>query len=259
MPHFSKINFHIYAKNYYNEIIMLKFLLLLFLISTSLIGNSFIIGRDPNWNSTDLSQRQAQVNAFLNELVQEISTMSKRSIQIQDGNADYLQNGMKEGCLQGIFTIVDPKTANKKRFDFSSPLIFLGPVIVVQTNSQDNSLSDLEGKNVGINSYDQTVLIAQKVRGIVIKNYDNLHFALNDLIEGKLDAVLMPTLQAQALIPQRYPLKLKISSEPLSDEAIRLIVPKGRQSELLTIFNKGVKETKKSGLFKWLKREFSVY
>lgn len=238
---------------------MLKLLVFILLYSTTLIGKTFVIGRDPYWSSIDLSNREPQVNAFINELSQEISNMGKGELEIQDGNLEYLERNMDAGCYQGILTIVNPSIANKDRYDFSSPIIFLGPVIIVRSNSKDSSLNDLEGKTIGISSFDKTVYVAQKIPCVIIKNYENLHFALHDLLAGKLDAVLMPTLQAKATISQRYPLTLKIASPPLSNEAIRLVVLKGKQRDLLTIFNKGLKEMKKSGLFNWLQREYSVY
>lgn len=247
----------------YNKAMRLfSLFLLLVLVSFQLradLASPFLCGRDVSWQGISLSNRENQVNAFLDELIAEISFSQKTEMQIQENSPHTLFKDLKEGKKHAVFSSIALTDESKAIFDFSSPILFLGPVLIVRKEDRYNSLKDLEGKKVAVSTADKTFLKVQKKEAVQFKHYDDLHLALQDLSSGKVEAALLPTFQAHTIVPQRFPYSLRIASAPLTEDAIRLVTLKGQEKKLLTLFNKGLKKLKKAGIYNWLRLQYGVY
>ncbi|MBC7225554.1 MAG: transporter substrate-binding domain-containing protein, partial [Anaerolineae bacterium] len=97
-----------------------------------------------------------------------------------------------------------------------------------------------------------------KIEGATLKEYDTIDLALLDLVNGNIDAVVVDTPVAAdyALASETFKGKLKIVGEPFTEEYYGLVVRKG-ETELLNLFNEGLKKIKASGKYdeiyaKWI-------
>ncbi|MFN0064664.1 MAG: substrate-binding periplasmic protein, partial [Chlamydiales bacterium] len=138
--------------------VSLFFLSLLFLTgcspSNSKGPNS--IGRDQTWFPLNLGQKTANINAFTNALVQEISKEEKTDLQIYDVSWDQLFTGLSQKEFAGIFTGLSPNVENNEKFSFSAPFLFLGPVLVLPEKSTVHSLAEMKDKLIGVNQFDDS-------------------------------------------------------------------------------------------------------
>ncbi|MCP5469020.1 MAG: transporter substrate-binding domain-containing protein [Chlamydiales bacterium] len=240
------------------RIVVLLCLALLSACSSSKEG-SYSIGRDPTWFPLNLGQKTANVTAFSTALVQEIAKEEKEPLEIHNVGWDQLFEGLGAREYAGVFSSLPPNMENKDKFSFSDPFLFLGPVLVVRQKSEDHSLIDLEKSIVGINQFDDTILILQKYPSIMVELYSNMAVGLEDLAKGKIDGLLINNLEAHALVPHLYPGVLKIATPPLNDKGLRLLTIKGENEKLIQHFNRGLRKLRAKSCYKALREKFSVY
>jgi ABC-type amino acid transport substrate-binding protein len=221
-------------------------------------ASTFVLGRDPYWTPLSFGEKTADVTAFSDKVIEGIAESEKTQINIIDVSYEGLFNLLDRGCVDGILTTLEPNPENLTQYNFSTPFFLAGPVLVVRADSSATHLSDLKGKVVSINAYDNTVLLVQKYSTIVIKNYTNIPQALEDLANGYTDAALIPTVQAHSIINALYPKRLKIASPPLNNDSLKLVTLKGKQRPLLLTFHRGLKKIKKAGLYTLLRLEYNV-
>ena len=69
----------------------------------------------------------------------------------------------------------------------------------------------------------------------------------------RYDALLVPVIEATALVETAYKGRLRIASEPLNEEGLRLVVLRGSADSLLEGFNAGLAKSRRSGRYKAIK------
>ncbi len=163
------------------------------------------------------------------------------------------------GRWGGILTPLSPNVITKDKYSFSEPLIEIGPVLVVPANSPANSLADLNNDSIiAVYQFDESTLIAQQYPTLIIRQYQSKPQILEELAAGKVDAVLIPVLDARTLVPSIYPNQLKIIDGPLNQKAIRLVTLKDKNSSLIKYFNRGIKKLHSSGAYQQLLHTYSL-
>lgn len=219
----------------------------------------YSIGRDPTWFPLNFGQETPNINAFVNALVQAINKAEKVNIQIVENSwSDHLRNlDAKE--VAGIFTSMPLLEMNQDQYDFSDPFLLLGPVLVVRSQMTAHSLDELKGKAVGVCEFDDSVLLVQKHPSITIQMYQSVPQALEMLAAGQVDALLVPSLRAHALVPHLYPGVLRIASGPLSNKGLRVMTLKGENHKLIEVFNKGLKTLEDNGTYLELRNHYGVH
>lgn len=238
--------------------------ILLIMVFVALVGcaqkkedcGRYSIGRDPTWYPLQIGLQATNLNAFTNSLVQEIGIIEGIPLQIHDIDWGQLVQALDNREVGGIFSSISPTVISQEKYLFSEPFFQLGPVLVVSSQSNAKSLTDLAGKIVLVNQYDESVLIAEKVPTIIIESYQSMPVALEVLASGKVDGLLMPIMEAQTLISHLYPSQLKIVTPPLNDQAIRLLTLKEDNQSLFQHFAHGLKRIRTSGQYESLRNAY---
>ena len=244
----------------------MKWLVLVVLLIVVAVGcgkstlhyGKYSIGRDPNWFPLEADEDGARLNGFTDALTLEIAKAEGVPLQIINIDWAQLFDGLENGEFGGIFTSLSPSIITQEKYTFSDPLLLLGPVLVVPANSSITSLADLNGKIIGVYQYDESVLIAQRNPSLIIQLYQNKPNALEALASSQYDALLIPVLDAQRLIPSVFASQLKIVTEPLNNKAIRLITLKDANKALIRHFDRGLATIFSSGKYDALLRTFKV-
>jgi polar amino acid transport system substrate-binding protein len=127
-------------------------------------------------------------------------------------------------------------------------------------NSSFDSFAKLSGKEIGIVPDTKGALLLEKYPAILIRSYDSIPQALNDIVRGAIDGALIDNLSAVAYCQDLYQTELKIVSPPLTTEGLRLITLHGQASDLLLRFNRGLDKMKTTKaydklLLKWNLKE----
>ncbi|MBM3191855.1 MAG: transporter substrate-binding domain-containing protein, partial [Chlamydiae bacterium] len=88
--------------------------------------------------------------------------------------------------------------------------------------------------------------------------YDSQSKAFEALMEGSVQALAIDYLQACNYISDLYSQKCKIISPPLSAEGIKLVTLAKEEPYLLKLFNEGVQQLKKNGVYDKLLKKWKL-
>jgi ABC-type amino acid transport substrate-binding protein len=207
------------------------------------------VGVDSYWFPLDFGSRDNNVTAFSTELLTEIGRVEKIPFVKVSVNSSDLMEGLQKDKYEAILSSMPPYIFNKALFDFSEIYLPLGPVLVVPVRSKINSLEDLNGKEIAVISGSTSALILEKSQGVLIRYYDSIPKALNDILTDTVDGAMVDILSAVAYCRDLYQGELKISTGPLNDEGLRLITKHNAAPDLIKGFNDGLAKMKKDGSY----------
>lgn len=218
------------------------------------------VGVDPFWFPLDLGNRNNNVNAFSTELLTEIGRMEKIPFVRVNVNWNDLMEGLQKDQYEAILSSMPPYIFNKSSFDFSDIYLPLGPVLVVPVQSKIHSLDDLNGREIAVISGSTSVVVLKRSQGVLIRYYDSIPNALNDILLGHVDGAMIDILTAVAFCRNIYQGELTIATGPLNDEGLRLITKHKAAPDLIKGFNEGLARMKKEGSYfklldKWALQE----
>ncbi|ADL08314.1 basic amino acid ABC transporter substrate-binding protein [Thermosediminibacter oceani] len=151
------------------------------------------------------------------------------------------------------FTITEERL---KSVNFSDPYIDGGQQIITYKGSGVKSKEDLNGKTIGVQLGTTGEEIAKKIEGAKLKQFDKVGAAVLDLMNKRVEAVIVDLPVAQAFVTNN-PDKLELAGEPLDDAAKAVVIRKEDQ-KLLDVVNKVIKDLKDSGEYDRLVKEWFV-
>lgn len=225
-----------------------------------LFGTVYRIARDVDIQAYQFLDKEKNILGFTDELLVAIAKDDGIEIQFFNAFATNLFQGLKLGYYDAIISNLRPTSILRESFVFSDPYFLLGPVLIVPASSNVTSLQQMENKVIGIEGGTSVVFDVETYPSIVIVPYDNVFSALDTLVAGKIDGVIMGALSAHVYIPNLYPGKLKIATEPLTKEGLRLIAKKGAEGEqFIEVFNKGLAQYKEDGQYEKLITHWGLY
>lgn len=222
--------------------------------------STYHIARDLNWAPLSLMGKERNMRAFSDELLFAIANKAHLRISLLAVNYGYLLEGLDAGKYDGILSVLTPNVVNQTHYLFSDPFYLLGPVLVVQENSPINSLDQMEGKIVGIKNGSSSVYNVEHFPSILILTYDNMILALEDLVNNKVDGVIMDAWPAHVNVQGNYKGKLKIVTPPFTKEGLRLVTLREPEyAHLVESFNEGLEELKKDGVYDELLKSWDLF
>jgi polar amino acid transport system substrate-binding protein len=216
------------------------------------------IGVDANWYPLELGSRDNNVTAFSTELLTEIGKIEKIPFVKMTVNWNELMEGLQKDKYEAILSSMPPYIFNRQLFDFSDVYLPLGPVLVVPVQSSISSLNDLSGKEIAVISGSTSVLILEKNQGGIIRYYDSIPKALNDILIGTIDGAVVDILSAVAYCRDLYQRDLKVIMPPLNEEGLRLITKHGSAPDLIKGFNRGLAKMKKDSSYDTLLEKWEL-
>ena len=160
-------------------------------------------------------------------------------MELQTNKCDFVAAGM---------TITEDK---KKNVDFSEPYFDASQSIIVQKGSAVKSRTDLNGKTVGVqqgttgDTYCTDEDGTSDIKVGSIKRYNKGADAVTDLINGRIDAVVIDDFPATKFVEKNSD-KIEKLSDALTQEQYAIAVQKGNAA-LLDQINAVLDELKSSG------------
>ncbi len=169
--------------------------------------------------------------------------------------------GLMNGEYDAICSSVSITPERKKKMDFSIPYYKVRQAIVVRKDSNIKSLKDLIGKKVGAQIGTTGYFAIAKVKGIIPKTYDEIGLAMQDLVNGNIDAVVCddPVAAYYARHKKGFKDKLKFVGviKNAAVEYYGIAVKKGNK-EVLDLINKGIKAVKEKGIEEKLLKKWGL-
>ncbi len=166
--------------------------------------------------------------------------------------------GLAAGKYDMIASAVTITDDRKKTMDFTLPYFETGLALVVPKDSTAKKISDLKGQKAGSQIGTTGAFQIKKHKGVILKNYDAIGLAFEDMASGRIAAVVCDTPVAAdyALQKAEYKKKFKIAQTIPSKEFFGAALPKGKDKALLEKLNKGIKAVQSKGIDKKLMKKW---
>ena len=194
--------------------------------------------------------------------------------KVEGYSVDYINAAAKEGGFQvevrntawdGIFAALGSNQADiisssvtitdkrKKAMAFSEPYCEIRQAVVVPADSTIKTMADLDGKKVGgqIGTTGLIQALPKANSKAIVKSYDEVGLALEDLAKGNLDAVICddPVAKYYANKKTEYQGKMRVAFITDDAEYYGFALRKDDKA-LLDKLNAGIRAVKEKGLDK---------
>lgn len=243
---------------------ILKILLSAIFIFSCMLGNvnaanKYIVASDCTWPPFEMLDENKKPTGFSIEYIRAVAKAAGFEVE----NRNIAWDGIFGGVATGQYDIVASSTTiteeRKKQFDFSDPYFKITQAVILPAGKKLTSLKDLTGKNVGGQIATTGIFVLRNNNiNCNIKEYDDVGLAIQDLVGGRIDAVICDNAVAMyyANKKKENAKKIAIAYETNDVEEYGFTIKKGRK-DLLEQINKGIKIVKESGIeAKLLKKWF---
>jgi polar amino acid transport system substrate-binding protein len=208
-----------------------------------------VVATDATWPPMEYVNEDKEIVGFDIDLMNAIAERGGFEVEFQNVAWDGIFAGLAAGEYDAIISSVTITEERQEQYDFSDPYINAGQIVVVRTESEITGPDTLSGHTVGAQISTTGAFEVQEMDGVELKEYDEVGLAFEDLVAGRIDAVVCDTPVAAdfALQREEYKAALKIVGEPFTDEYYGILVQKGND-DLLQKINEGLDQVQEEGL-----------
>lgn len=211
----------------------------------------FTVAADCSWPPMEFVNKDNNVVGFDIDLMAAMAIEGGFEVEVINTAWDGIFGGLIAGKYDCIMSSVSITDERKETMDFCDPYFEVKQGVVVQSDSGIKSAADLAGKIVAAQIGTTGYFASQKLPGIAeAKSYDDVGLAIEDLYNGRVDAVLCDDAVAYdyALQNEKYAAKLELAFVVEADtkEYLGIAVQKGN-AELVATFNAALAKVKASG------------
>ena len=218
-------------------------------------GKTFIVATEPTFPPFQMIDKNTgTLTGFDVDLIKAIGKEVDLNVQIEslpfDGIIPALQSGTIQAAISGI-TI----TANRaESVAFSSPYFRATLAVAVRENNDTiKSIEDLKGKRIAVQIGTTGAIEAKKVPNAEIINFDSAAIALQELVNGKVDAVINDGPVTLFAIKEAGLRGVKIAAEAGTEQYYGIAMPKARTEALnlnRALVNYGLFKVVESGTYR---------
>ncbi|MBR5964758.1 MAG: amino acid ABC transporter substrate-binding protein [Treponema sp.] len=191
----------------------------------------FVLGLDDSFPPMGFRDESNQIVGFDIDLAKEVAKRLGVKFKAQPINWDSKEQELNTGKIDCIWNGLTITEDRQKALSFTKPYLDNKQVVVVRADSGFKSLSDLYGKKIAVQSgssaedaVNDTPDFQKNVKDIVFLEQNLM--ALNDLVIGGVDGVVMDSIVAEYAIKQSN-LPLALLEESLASEEYGVAFRKG--------------------------------
>jgi polar amino acid transport system substrate-binding protein len=229
---------------------------LILLVATVITGcqpqasaNKIVVATDATWPPMEFVNEQREIVGYDIDLMKAVAEHGGFEIEFRNVAWDGIFAGLAAGEYDAVISSVTITDERRADYDFSTPYINAGQIVVVRTGSDITGPDTLSGRTVGAQIGTTGAFAIQDMEGVTLREYDEVGLAFEDLLAGRIDAVVCDTPVAAdfALQREEYKAQLQIVGESFTEEYYGILVQKGN-TELLEKINKGLDAVQKAGI-----------
>ena len=199
-------------------------------------------------------RKGSEIVGFDVEISKAIAEKLGKELRIEDMEFASLVTQLSTGSLDFVAAGLTVDEKRSKQVDFSDAYFTSKQVIIVREDNTDiQAAEDLEGKTVGVQLGTTGEEHVRKVKGVECIPFNKGTLAVMDLVNGKIDAVVIDSEPASRMVEAQE--GLKILEVPFVEENYAIAVQKGN-TELLTAINETLAELKENGKYDEMYNQF---
>lgn len=229
--------------------IFLGALAMLLFTGAAMAAEKYKVASDCTWPPMEYLDDNKQPIGYGVDYIREVAKEAGIDVEIQNIAWD----GIFGGVATGKYDIVSSSTTitpeRQKQFDFTIPYYNVSQAVILPAGQEIKSLDDLKGKKVGGQIGTTGIFVMRKADpDAQIREYDDVGLAIQDLLGGRIDAVICDDPVAMYYVNKKPDTagKLNLSYKTDATESYGFTVAKGRQ-DLVDKLNKGIEKVKASG------------
>ncbi|MDD4701203.1 MAG: basic amino acid ABC transporter substrate-binding protein [Desulfovibrio sp.] len=237
----------------------LTLLTLALLCGQAVAAEKYIVATDCTWPPMEFLDENKQPVGFDVDFITAVGKAAGFEVDVRNIAWDGIFGGVATGQYDIVAAATTITPERQKQFDFSDPYYEVAQAVVLPAGKSIKSLEDLKGKKVGGQIGTTGVFVIRK-SGVPVdlKEYDDVGLAIQDMLGGRIDAVICDDPVAMYYANKKADTagKLNLAFKTDEKEYYGFTVRKGRK-DLVEKLNKGIKEVKASGveaklLEKWM-------
>lgn len=211
-------------------------------------AKTLVVGTNAEFPPFEYVGEDGQPDGFDIALIKEIGKRIGAEVTVEDMAFDSLivAIGTKIDVAIAGMTVDEER---KQSVDFTDNYYEALQFVIVPTDSTIATMADLENKAIGVQMGTTGMYTAEEIAGANVQEYNKAVDAVNDLMNGRLDAVIVDKNPA-LVFANKYPEQVKAldgASFDFETEYYAIACPKG--SELVGQINKALEEIKADGTF----------
>lgn len=212
---------------------------------------SYVIYRSNTIEGVNIQGKETSLQGFLDDLFYEIAKRKGFKIELRTMPNTKLRALLDRKEADAVIGTIDLTPQNQKVYLYSDSIYAFGPVMVIRVEDSYKSLGELKDKFVAFDRNYAGYLEGRNDVAFIFKPYDQMTLAMEDLINGKIDAVVCDSFVAYQYVNSFYANKIKVSTPLLKEKNLRLIAYRNsKHDDLIKLFNEGLNEVKAQGTYK---------
>lgn len=202
--------------------------------------------------------KPGEYTGFDIELIEAIGEKMGRPVEVTDTSFETIFRDVSQGKFDAAISAATITEEREQAVDFSNPYYLSEQAVLVKEGSEIKSLTELEGKTVGVQQGTTGQELAKEKSGASeIRPYPEGPDAVNALKSGTVEAVIIDAPVAQNAVEKSG--GVEIAENVPTEEDYGIAVAQG-ETELLEEINTALKELEEDGTYatiykKWFKVE----
>lgn len=214
------------------------------------------VGTNAEFPPFEYMDDNGEPDGFDIALIKAIGEKMGVEVQVENMEFDALvaSIGRKIDVAIAGMTITDER---KEMVDFTNPYYMAVQYVILPEGSEIAAAADLEGKAIGVQLGTTGDFIAEEIAGAEVAQYNKALDAVNDLVNGRLDCVIVDKNPAQ-VFEAKFEGKVTAvdgAQFGFETEEYAISLPKG-DTELAEKINAALQELMEDGTFDALVKEY---
>ncbi len=225
-------------------------------------GKTYIVASDGTWPPMEYLDDKKQIVGYSSDYIKAVAKEMGINIEVRNVAWDGIFAGVAAGNYDVIASSVTITPERQKQFLFSDPYCEIRQSVIMPLGKSIKDLAELKGKKVGGQIGTTGIFVLEKANvGAVIKEYEDVGLAMQDMANGRIDAVICdgPVAKFYANKKKDFENKFHVTLTTGDPEFYGFTLQKGNDA-LVKIINEGIAKVKAKGIekelmLKWMGQE----
>ena len=220
------------------------------LCSSAYAADKITVASDPTWPPMEVLDDNKQMIGYDIDMIKAVAKEAGLEADVRMVAWDGIFAGVAAGNYDVVASGVTITPERERAFSFTVPYYDVQQIVVLPKGKSAASFEDLKGKTIGGQIGTTGIFVAHK-SGVKmnIREYDDVGLAMQDLTNGRIDAVICDSPVALYYANKRegFSEKLSVAFRSEATESFGFVVKKGRK-DLVEKLNKGIEAVRAKGI-----------
>ena len=220
------------------------------LCSSAAAAEKIVVATNPTWPPLEFLDDNKNIIGYDIDMIRAIGKEAGLEVEVRMVAWDGIFAGVAAGNYDVIASGVTITPERQRAFEFTKPYYDVQQIVVVKKGDAAANFEALKGRTVGGQIGTTGVFVAQKSGvDMNLREYDDVGLAMQDLLNGRIDAVICDSPVALYYANQKegFTDHLSIAFRTEATESFGFVAKKGSK-DLVERLNKGIDAVRAKGI-----------